>query len=175
MKLDFSIWCHHAILLLMPQKDLKTVQGHLKSKDHVTLMVCANATGMHKLQSTLIGKNANLACFHKRKWPVTYMNHQNTWVDKRICRKWFNEDFFHRFESTLKDRSYFFLTINQVILNCHLSIIFTTKLHKLEAANRSRHHRSPEEIVERSLFERCYMVSELDKDEEKTQCDTGKL
>ena len=35
--------------VLMPEEDISTVRGKKKSKERVTLTVCANATGSHKL------------------------------------------------------------------------------------------------------------------------------
>jgi hypothetical protein len=35
--------------LLMPDEDISTTRGKKKSKDHVSLIVCANVVGTHKI------------------------------------------------------------------------------------------------------------------------------
>ena len=75
--------------LLMPNEDVSTVRGTKKVKDHVSLVVCANATGSHKVSCTLIGKAKTPACIKQRHWPVPYYAQKKAWMDKEICWKWF--------------------------------------------------------------------------------------
>jgi len=42
--------------LLMLDEDISTIRGKKKSKDHVSLIVCANTVETHKIPCPLIGK-----------------------------------------------------------------------------------------------------------------------
>jgi hypothetical protein len=42
--------------LLMPNEDISTTRGKKKAKDRVSLIICANASGTHKIPYALIGK-----------------------------------------------------------------------------------------------------------------------
>jgi hypothetical protein len=79
--------------LLMPNEDVSTVRGKKKIKDRVTLVVCANATGSHKISCALIGKAKSPACIKNRAWPVPYFSQNKAWMDKETCWKWFHEVF----------------------------------------------------------------------------------
>ena len=80
--------------LLMPNEDVATTRGKKKSKDRISLIVCANATGSHKIPCALIGKPKEPACVKDRTWPVKYFNQTKAWMDVTTCWKWFNEVFF---------------------------------------------------------------------------------
>jgi hypothetical protein len=60
--------------LLMPDEDISTTRGKKKSKDRVSLIVCANTVGTHKIPCTLIGKPKAPACIKDRQWPVPYFS-----------------------------------------------------------------------------------------------------
>lgn len=77
----------------MPNEDVSSVRGTKKVKDRVTLVVCANATGSHKIPCTLISKSKSPACIKNRIWPVPYFSQSKAWMDKNICSKWFREVF----------------------------------------------------------------------------------
>ena len=77
----------------MPHEDVSTVRGKKKIKDHVSLVVCANATGSHKISCALIGKAKSPACIKNRVWPVPYFSQNKAWMDKETCWKWFHEVF----------------------------------------------------------------------------------
>jgi hypothetical protein len=80
--------------LLMPYEDILTTRGKKKSKDWVSLIVCANVVGTHKIPCALIGKPKAPACIRDRKWPVPYFSQVKAWMDVETCWKWFNEVFF---------------------------------------------------------------------------------
>jgi hypothetical protein len=42
--------------LLMPNEDISTTRGKKKAKDRVSLIICANASGTHKIPCALIEK-----------------------------------------------------------------------------------------------------------------------
>ena len=79
--------------LLMPDEDISTTRGKKKSKDRVSLVVCTNATGTHKIPCTMIGKAKKPACMKGRNCPVHYLNQKKAWMDVQTCWKWFNEVF----------------------------------------------------------------------------------
>ena len=80
--------------VLMPDEDVSSVRGNRKFKDRVTLVVCANATGSHKLPITLIGKPKRPACVTGREWPVHYINQKRAWMDVTACKQWFDDVFY---------------------------------------------------------------------------------
>jgi hypothetical protein len=49
-------------ILLMPDADISTTRGKKKSKDRVSLIVCTNVVGIHKIPCTLIDKLKAHAC-----------------------------------------------------------------------------------------------------------------
>ncbi len=79
--------------LLMPDEDISTTRGKKKSKDRVSLIVCANAVGTHKIPYALIDKPKAPACIKDRQWPVPYFSQAKAWMDVETCWKWFNEVF----------------------------------------------------------------------------------
>jgi hypothetical protein len=48
--------------ILMPNEDISSTRGKKKAKDHVSLIVCANAFGTHKIPCVMIGKPKEPAC-----------------------------------------------------------------------------------------------------------------
>ena len=80
--------------LLMPHEDLSTTRGKKKAKDRVSLVVCANSIGTHKISCTMIGKPKKPACIVNKSWPTSYYAQKNAWMYVEVCWKWFNEVFF---------------------------------------------------------------------------------
>ena len=80
--------------LLMPHEDVNSTRGKKKAKERISLIVCANATGTHKVSCTVIGKYKEPACIKNREWPLKYLNQNKAWMDVETCWKWFNEVFF---------------------------------------------------------------------------------
>jgi hypothetical protein len=78
----------------MPDEDISTTRGKKKSKDRVSLIVCANAMGTHKIPCALIGKPKAPTYIKDRQWPVPYFIQAKAWMDVETCWKWFNEVFF---------------------------------------------------------------------------------
>jgi hypothetical protein len=77
--------------LLMPNEDISTTGGKKEVKDQVSLIVCANASGSHRIPCALIGKPKEPACIKDRQWPIPYFNQAKAWMDVETCCKWFNE------------------------------------------------------------------------------------
>ncbi|KAL4126596.1 hypothetical protein QTP88_010808 [Uroleucon formosanum] len=70
-----------------------TAPGYKLSKDRVTVMVCANATGTHKIPLLLIGKSKNPRCFKNVKIPLTYKSQKNAWMNADLFVEWFQHTF----------------------------------------------------------------------------------
>src|SRR4051794_33766410 len=65
-----------------------------RKQNRVSLVVCANATGTHKITCTLIGKPKSPACIKNREWPLKYLSQGKAWMDIDTCWKWFNDVFY---------------------------------------------------------------------------------
>jgi hypothetical protein len=88
----------------MPGEDLSTTRGMKKIKDRVSFIVCANATGSHKIPCAMIGISKILACIKNRTWPLPYFNQAKAWMDKVVCEKWFKEVFCKEIQSRTNQR-----------------------------------------------------------------------
>lgn len=83
----------------LPRKTLaskreQSAPGHKVSKDRVTIMVCANSTGTHRLPLLLIGKAKKPRAFKNvAKLPVTYTNQKSAWMDSSIFLEWYDKTF----------------------------------------------------------------------------------
>ena len=68
----------------------KEVDGFKESKERVTVMNCANATGTHKLPLLLIGKSKHPRCFKNiSQLPLIYKNQSNAWMNGNEFDSWF--------------------------------------------------------------------------------------
>ena len=86
--------CPNTYNLLTPFKDISSTRGKKKAKEKVSLVVCANGTGKHKIPSTLIGKAKFPACIKNREWHVKYISRNKAWMDVSTCWKWFEKVFY---------------------------------------------------------------------------------
>ncbi|XP_050338865.1 jerky protein homolog-like [Bactrocera neohumeralis] len=77
--------------------------GHKVSKDRVTVMVCANANGTHRLPLLLIGKSKNPRCFKNVKIPLTYANQKKAWMNTDIFITWYENTFIPEVKKFQKD------------------------------------------------------------------------
>jgi hypothetical protein len=80
------------------------LEGKKKSQDRVSLILCANVVGTHKIPNALIGKPKALACIKDRQWPVPYFSQAKAWMDVEMCWKWFNEVFLLEMKKRTKRR-----------------------------------------------------------------------
>ena len=67
--------------LLLPCEDISSTRGKKKAKERVSLVVCTNDTGTHKIPCTLIEKPKVPACIKNREWTVTYISQNKAWMD----------------------------------------------------------------------------------------------
>lgn len=59
-----------------------------KSKERVSVLICANMTGTEKLRPLVIGKAQEPRCFrNKKRLPIIYRNNENSWMTSEIFTK----------------------------------------------------------------------------------------
>ena len=61
--------------------------------EHITIILCANATGTCKLVPVVIGSAKTPRCFKYNKSSVPYLNQKNAWNDKNNYNKWWHDAF----------------------------------------------------------------------------------
>lgn len=71
----------------------KAAAGHKKAKERITVMLCANATGTHKVKPLVIGKARKPRCFKGFQNPLDYNSSKNAWMTLNIFKEWFNTCF----------------------------------------------------------------------------------
>lgn len=69
------------------------VKGMKGVKDRVTAMLCANASGSHKVPLLTIGKYQHPRCFKGKKLPVPYHYQSRAWMDTKVFLYWYDEIF----------------------------------------------------------------------------------
>lgn len=82
----------------LPSKSLasrreNSAPGYKTSKERVTILVCANATGTHKIPLLLIGKSKNPRCFKNIRVPLIYKNQKSAWMNSEIFTDWYDNTF----------------------------------------------------------------------------------
>ncbi|XP_018574376.1 jerky protein homolog-like [Anoplophora glabripennis] len=93
-----------------PAKTLASQQetsapGYKRSKERVTILACSNASGSHKLPLMMIGKSAKPRAFKNLSptaMPVYYRNQRSAWMDSKLFKAWFYEEFVTQVEQHLK-------------------------------------------------------------------------
>lgn len=66
--------------------------GYKSSKERVTAMVCANASGTHKVPMFIIGRAKMPRCFNKKK-QEGYAHQGKAWMDKNLFLQWYDDTF----------------------------------------------------------------------------------
>nr|XP_014431724.1 jerky protein homolog [Pelodiscus sinensis] len=67
-----------------------------QNKDRLTVLMCANAAGSHKIKLLVIGKHNHSRAFKGvAQLPVVYKAQSNSWMDKKIVFDWFHHVFVH--------------------------------------------------------------------------------
>jgi hypothetical protein len=83
----------------LPRKSLASrremsAPGFKVSKERVTALVCANASGSHALKLLVIGKSKSPRCFKNVKTlPVIYNSQKNSWMTAYIFENWYKNEF----------------------------------------------------------------------------------
>ncbi|XP_028661789.1 jerky protein homolog-like [Erpetoichthys calabaricus] len=81
---------------MLVSKEEKSAPGHKSSKERITVLACANASGSHKLKLVCIGKSKNPRSFkgtQMRNFPVLYYNQTKAWMNREIFKDWFFKHF----------------------------------------------------------------------------------
>uniref|UniRef100_A0A7M4F5K3 DDE-1 domain-containing protein n=1 Tax=Crocodylus porosus TaxID=8502 RepID=A0A7M4F5K3_CROPO len=74
-----------------------------QSKDHLTVLMCANAAGTHRIKLLLVGKFRRPRAFKGViHIPVEYKVQTNVWMDKEIFLHWFHHVFVPAVKEHLK-------------------------------------------------------------------------
>lgn len=70
------------------------VPGGRQSRDRLTVLMCANATGSHRIKPLVIGKcGGPRASKGIQHLPVAYRAHGNAWADRAVFSDWFHHVF----------------------------------------------------------------------------------
>jgi len=81
----------------VPRRDRRHARGtkSMRNMEQVTLVLCTNATGNHKLPVAMIGQAENPMCFRgeSNAFPLPYLNKKRAWMDKHVCERWWNTVF----------------------------------------------------------------------------------
>ena len=81
----------------VPCRDRRLARGSkaMRNIDRVTLLLCTNATGTHKLPVTMIGSAARPLCFRGEgnECPLPYFDQKKAWMDKHVYEGWWNNVF----------------------------------------------------------------------------------
>ncbi|XP_069741553.1 jerky protein homolog [Narcine bancroftii] len=74
--------------------DDKVTRGSKRNKERITVLLCANASGSHRVKLTVVGKCAKPRCFKGiAHLPVGYQSQSNAWMDVDIFTRWFHHIF----------------------------------------------------------------------------------
>ena len=107
----------------------RRLAGRKKDKERLSIALCANADGSHKLTPLVIGKYANPRCFKHvniRNLPIIYRNNTNAWMITSLFQEWLQ--YFDREEVTKKHGN------NRVLLidNCPSHRLEGLMLHHID-------------------------------------------
>lgn len=89
---------------LVMQREKQT-PGRKTSKERITIMVCANATGDHKLKLLAIGKSKTPRFFKSENVPLHYYNQKAAWMNSQIFKDWFHNHFVKEVTAYLTEQS----------------------------------------------------------------------
>lgn len=86
---------------LLPKKTFATAKetsapGFKASKERITVALCSNASGSHKLPLFVIGKSAKPRAFknlNMSSLPVYYRAQKSAWMDSYLFKEWFESEF----------------------------------------------------------------------------------
>lgn len=71
----------------------KCITGRKKAKERITVLLCSNASGSHKLKPLVVGKAKNPRAFKGRSVPVHYRNSSSAWMTLHMFKDWFFQCF----------------------------------------------------------------------------------
>lgn len=80
----------------LASKNEAAASGYKKSKQRVTVSLCSNATGIHKLPLILISKSTKPRAFknvNMKSLPVYYHSSRTAWKNQELFKEWFHYQF----------------------------------------------------------------------------------
>jgi len=81
----------------VPRRDRRSARGTkaMRSMDRVTLVLCTNATGSHKLPVAMVGTANKPLCFRGEgnASPLPYFAQKKAWMDKYVYAQWWQTVF----------------------------------------------------------------------------------
>ena len=72
----------------------KCISGRKKNKERLSIALCANADGSHKLNPLIIGKFTNPRCFKNiniHNLPMVYRNNPKAWMLITLFQEWLKD------------------------------------------------------------------------------------
>jgi len=106
----------------VPADDRRTARGSkaMRSKDRVTLTLCCNATGTHKLPVAVIRKAMRTLCFNGKGngCPLPYCSQASAWTDGDTSKRWFDEVIIESLHA--RTASHVYLVLDN--LGCHFQV-----------------------------------------------------
>ncbi|XP_050315271.1 jerky protein homolog-like [Anthonomus grandis grandis] len=96
---------------MLPEKNFlgsheqSCASGFKRNKEHITVAVCSNAAGTHKIPLFVIGKSAKPRAFknlNPSSLPVYYKSQKSAWMNSDLFKEWFNLQFVPRVKKHLK-------------------------------------------------------------------------
>lgn len=67
--------------------------GSKQQKDRITVILCCNLSGTHKIPVAVIGSSKKPHCFNRSRPPIPYFNSPKAWINKEIYHNWFTTIF----------------------------------------------------------------------------------
>lgn len=81
----------------------KAAKGFKKNKDRLTVLLCANASGNHRVTPFVIGKSKNPRAFKNvTHLPVQYDAQSNAWMTAALFKDWFLHHFVPQVKESFK-------------------------------------------------------------------------
>lgn len=71
----------------------KTASGRKTLKERITILLCSNADGSHKVKPMFIGKFKKPRCFNGIEVPHEYVNSKAAWMTSKLFYNWFHDSF----------------------------------------------------------------------------------
>ncbi|GBN10664.1 Tigger transposable element-derived protein 2 [Araneus ventricosus] len=81
--------------------------GYKRSKDRVTVYLCSNAAGTHKVPVMLNGKSVKPRAFKNinvKSLPVHYRTSKTAWMNQELFIEWFHSEFVPSVKKHLKSQ-----------------------------------------------------------------------
>ncbi|XP_029052591.1 jerky protein homolog-like [Osmia bicornis bicornis] len=79
----------------LAEREERVVKGYKSRKERITVALCANASGTHKLMPLVINKYENLRALKNGRdnLPVIFKSQKNAWITQPLFCEWFEHYF----------------------------------------------------------------------------------